>query len=425
MKGCNGRLPICCVMLLTLARLNFAHKFRPIDRTLLRLRGGVDDEETILSQESAESIYSKLLNIEYAQHSSNISECTGKFHKILTMAKNARSNAVKRSVQLRSELQRRFHVLRTVGKKGFRICGDSKSLGSRCPNISQLCGSIAFIEWLTNRGGEVNLLAVYVLVLMGSSVGFYLFLYFISVGYACGILFPLVAAFVSYSNYKVFDSMTIIHSLLTIAWAIRAAAFFLYREYVSWPDLHQKIVEVNEKTSMRSKLLCWIGYSLFFTALVSPCLYRLQALPSTYNKNPSQNWGRLGKFALGIQIIGLILESVADYQKSKFKSIPGNRNQWCHVGLFQYMTFPNYFGEWLFWFGTYSAGIGSYKKGKEWIIATVGFIFISVVIYGAMTSLGAKHMRKYSDNEEFMEFQHSHTLFGPNPFTCLKRKEQI
>lgn len=38
---------------------------------------------------------------------------------------------------------------------------------------------------------------------------------------------------------------------------------------------------------------------------------------------------------------GILIESLADYQKYKFKSDPRNENRWCDMGLWKYSRFPN------------------------------------------------------------------------------------
>jgi len=254
--------------------------------------------------------------------------------------------------------------------------------------------------------GEVTLPGVYALALLGSCSGFHLFLYFITVGYSFGIMIPVLVGLYVYAKSPV-QNLTTLHSVLTVVWAIRSASFFLYREYVNWPQLHDKVVEVNQMAKLSSKFFCWLVYSFFYAAMASPCLLRLKSQAS---------WGVFGKIALGLQGTGLVLESVADYQKSTFKALPGNRNQWCNVGLFKFSSFPNYLGEITFWYGTYLAGLASYEKPQEWIMATIGILFISIVIRGAVSSLGAKQFRKYGNSAEYLEFRRTHTVVGPIPF---------
>ena len=261
--------------------------------------------------------------------------------------------------------------------------------------------------FLPSRGG-LSLPAVYALALLGASSGFYMFLYFITIGYAFGVMFPLIAALCIYNSQGKIPALTNLHAILVVVWAIRASTYFLHREYINWPQLHAKVVEVNKMAKLSSKLACWIIYSFFYVLMAIPCLSRLES-------GSSIPWGIGGKLALGLQVVGLFLEGLADYQKSTFKSIPGNRNQWCHVGLWKFSTHPNYLGESLFWYGTYFGGMSAFRTPAQWVLASMGILFITVVMKGAVSSLGTKHVRKYSNNPEFVGFRKSYTVFGPNP----------
>lgn len=54
-----------------------------------------------------------------------------------------------------------------------------------------------------------------------------------------------------------------------------------------------------------------------------------------------------------IWIISFICENIADYQLTKFKSNKKNLNSVCRVGFWAYSRHPNYFFEFLLWFGIF------------------------------------------------------------------------
>ena len=179
--------------------------------------------------------------------------------------------------------------------------------------------------------------------------------------------------------------------------------FLLWREYVSWPALHQKVVELQSRIdiSFVSRILCWVVYSFFYVAMVSMSWSRLEQQPS--------QWGYTGYLGLFIQLSGLVLETTADFQKNEFKS--RMRNSWCNVGVWSWSTHPNYLGEGMFWFGSYLAhGFNSIFHS---ILATVGLAFITVVLRGSTRSLALKQLEKYGKNPEFCEFYRTHGVWGP------------
>ncbi|KAG7372056.1 DUF1295 domain containing protein [Nitzschia inconspicua] len=258
----------------------------------------------------------------------------------------------------------------------------------------------------------VNPMTLYTLALLGAACGFHLFLYFITLGFALGVTLPLVVSLFVYQKQFQLSTLTLLHSIVAILWGLRLFAFLTIREYVHWPALHQKVVEVQAKMNIpiASKLLCWLVYSFFYVALMASCWSRhLQGAAAAASTEASSVWGIMGYIGLFLQSTGLMLESVADLQKSNFKS--RNPFTWCNVGLWKFSSHPNYLGEGLFWWGTYLAhGFHSLLPST---LATVGLGFIMVVLKGSARSLASKQKEKYGQDPEFCDFQRSHNVFGP------------
>ena len=42
---------------------------------------------------------------------------------------------------------------------------------------------------------------------------------------------------------------------------------------------------------------------------------------------------------------GILMEALADHQKSVYRSDPKNKNHWCDVGLWGVVRYPNYLGK--------------------------------------------------------------------------------
>src|SRR6202012_814342 len=62
---------------------------------------------------------------------------------------------------------------------------------------------------------------------------------------------------------------------------------------------------------------------------------------------------------LGLWLVALIGETVADWQLKRFRADPKNRGEVCQVGLWHYSRHPNYFFEWLMWLAFYAFALGS------------------------------------------------------------------
>jgi steroid 5-alpha reductase family enzyme len=66
-------------------------------------------------------------------------------------------------------------------------------------------------------------------------------------------------------------------------------------------------------------------------------------------QNPSKSWHVLELAGVGLWLIALAGEALADAQLSRFRGDPANRGRVCAVGLWRVSRHPNYFFEWLVW----------------------------------------------------------------------------
>ena len=141
--------------------------------------------------------------------------------------------------------------------------------------------------------------------------------------------------------------------------------------------------------------------------MLSPCWFRLEHGPSS----PT------GRVAVALQLTGLLLETIADWQKSAFKGSSTakstNRYKWCHIGLYHFSTHPNYAGEWLFWLGSLMAGIVATTHWQQWVMMLTGFVFISSVLRGAVVKLDERQWDKYGSLPEYATFRDRYGVFGP------------
>lgn len=260
----------------------------------------------------------------------------------------------------------------------------------------------------------VSFTSLYAWALVGSSVGFYLYLYFISIGHALGIFFPVAATLLRYCRRAgSISACSFLHSALVLAWAVRLLVFLVWREYYSWPALHAKILRVNAE--VHQKLICWLLYSFLYVCMLAPCWFRLEsdiaAVGSVVN-------GR-GTVVLGLvlQLVGLLVESVADWQKSRFKAL--HRTEWCNTGLWKLSTHPNYAGEWLFWLGTVTASMSSILGSSsaaivlvKIVVVVIGFLFLTTILSGATQKLEQKQKAKYAYVPAFVTFTARTGVFG-------------
>jgi steroid 5-alpha reductase family enzyme len=71
---------------------------------------------------------------------------------------------------------------------------------------------------------------------------------------------------------------------------------------------------------------------------------------------------------VGVAMIaaGILIEAIADAQLTRFRADPGNRGKVLDTGIWGWSRHPNYFGDFLMWWGFFALGIAA--GGPWWII---------------------------------------------------------
>lgn len=227
-----------------------------------------------------------------------------------------------------------------------------------------------------------------------AALGFKRVEYFVSIGYAASIAAQAVAMPFLYRN--TISGWALFQSLLLLTYGLRLGSFLILRER---NPTFQKERAINADRGARvtgaTKIAIWFGVAVLYMLMYLPALLTLSAqfeglsLPSLW-------------IGTVIMVAGLAVEAEADREKSRFKS--SNPTRFCDVGLFRMVRFPNYFGEMLFWFGVWSSGISAYQTWGAWVLATLGFILIQLVMLGSGRRLEQKQKERYSANPAFQAY---------------------
>ena len=151
--------------------------------------------------------------------------------------------------------------------------------------------------------------------------------------------------------------------------------------------------------------------------------------------NTNESFVLLEFIGMGIWLLALIFESVADFQKLLFlRSMKKAKkyNQVCNIGLWKYCRHPNYFAEWMVWNGIIVLaipsflGLGameiSFLNGELsnilWVLVGIGMIYASRMMYITLVyTTGAIPSEHFSviKREGYAEYQQSTNRFFPGP----------
>ena len=239
------------------------------------------------------------------------------------------------------------------------------------------------------------------------AVGFYKFVYFLSIGYgfavAGGGITILVLALVNGWTDGVLW-LAILQTVLFVAYGARLSGFLLVREIknAAYRKTLKEATGNDKKMPVFVLATIWICVSILYTAQLSPMLYRYM--------NGSTDIA-VPLIGAAISVFGLILESVADQQKSAQKKL--NPDMVATKGLYKIVRCPNYLGEILFWTGVFVSGVTSYTGAGQWILAIVAFVCIVYIMFNGAQRLEKRQMERYGDNAEYNEYANKTPIIIP------------
>jgi steroid 5-alpha reductase family enzyme len=243
------------------------------------------------------------------------------------------------------------------------------------------------------------MLALFALALLISAVGFYRVVYFISIGYA----FSLAAMAVT-TVLVLRDNLTwaaALQNLLLVIWGLRLGIFLVRREMQ--PAYGQELSGVHARSAgmpLARKFIIWIGVSLLYVVMFAPSLFVLTPVPGA--AVPAGAGSLVQWFSLLLMAVALVTETVADRQKSAFKThFPG---QFCSAGLYHWVRCPNYLGEILFWAGNWGAAIFFYATALRWAIGLAGLACIVLIMLGSTKRLEAQQDARYGRNSAYQDY---------------------
>ncbi|MEZ4769668.1 MAG: DUF1295 domain-containing protein [Caldilineales bacterium] len=264
--------------------------------------------------------------------------------------------------------------------------------------------------WLGQELASLNLqlmLVLFVLALVISAVGFYRVVYFISIGYAFSIVAMAVTVIVVLRQNL--TAAAALQNLLLAFWGLRLGIFLVRRELQ--PSFSKEIAATHERnagTPFYVKVLIWITVSLLYVLMFSPSLF-VMTTPAA--ERPSAPASLIQWLGLAIMIAALIMESLADRQKSAFKA--RYPSQFCDTGLYRWVRCPNYLGEILFWTGNWVAGLLFYATALRWLASLIGLVCIVLIMLGSTKRLEEQQNQRYGDRPEYQEYVRSVPILIP------------
>lgn len=165
------------------------------------------------------------------------------------------------------------------------------------------------------------------------------------------------------------SSKPMLLTLLVSVWGLRLAGYLAWRN-IGKPEDY-RYAAMRERHGKRFPVV-----SLFTVFALQGLLMWIIALPLQVGISQGQDWYALSAIGVILWIVGLLFEAIGDYQLARFKADPANRARVMNRGLWRYTRHPNYFGDFLVWWGLYCVAVES----GSWWWTIIGPLLMSLLL---------------------------------------------
>ncbi len=220
---------------------------------------------------------------------------------------------------------------------------------------------------------------------------------------AYGISFVIIALYFLFTNNTYFPTQIAIAAAVTI-WSLRLATYLFIRIL--------KIKKDSRFDERRENLLefakFWLLQAISTWVIMLPTIVILSSNKSNLVAQTLITGALIWAF-------GFTIETIADWQKFRFKNKPENKNQWIQSGLWKYSRHPNYFGEILCWWGIFIMAL-PYLQGIE-LLTVVSPLYITILLLfiSGIPPLEKKHDEKYGGREDYQQYKEKTSVLIPLP----------
>lgn len=181
---------------------------------------------------------------------------------------------------------------------------------------------------------------------------------------------------------------------MVMIWALRLSSFLFLRISKSGKD--SRFDEIKHRPIRF--LMAWTLQGLWVLLTAAAAL----AVITGGERVPL---GIVGIAGIAVWAAGMLIEIVADRQKSRFKADPGNEGKFINVGLWAWSRHPNYFGEILLWTGMAIVAI-PVLQGWQWatLISPVFVAFLLIKVSG-IPLLEVKADERWGGSEDYEAYK--------------------
>ena len=212
-----------------------------------------------------------------------------------------------------------------------------------------------------------------------------------SITYLSVIWYSLTYSSEYFANLNLANLLIVI--LITL-WALRLGSFLFMRIHKDGEDKRFRTI----KPSASQFFMTWSLQGLW-VSLCSMCAITAISTDTGLIVNS------IFFIGLVLFVFGFLLEIIADKQKSKFRSIPENKDKFITSGLWARSRHPNYFGEIVLWTGIAVMSFSSLEGLQYLTLISPIFTYLLLVYISGVRMLEARGDIKWADNEDYKNYK--------------------
>jgi len=185
------------------------------------------------------------------------------------------------------------------------------------------------------------------------------------------------SAFVYSSSVEPYWNRSSLVLTLVLLWAMRLTVYITWRNWGEPEDARYQAIRRKYEPSFPLKSLGIIFvFQAFLAWIISMPLWIALTVPFQS--------GLFDILAVTLWAIGMMFETVGDWQLARFKANPTNRGKVMNRGLWRYTRHPNYFGECLIWWGFFLFAV---PAGAWWSILSPVLLTFLLLKFSGVTML--------------------------------------
>ncbi|UPL13901.1 DUF1295 domain-containing protein [Microbacterium galbinum] len=200
------------------------------------------------------------------------------------------------------------------------------------------------------------------------------------------------------------DARSWILAGMVMLWAARLGSFLAMRVHKAGSD--GRFDEI--KGSPLRFLQVWVIQGAWVSLTAAAAWI---AISTDAAARPPLGW--LSIVGVVVWALGMVVEIVADAQKSAFRKDPRNRDEFIRTGLWSRSRHPNYFGEIVIWVGVFITA-APVLTGWQWVaVLSPLFVILLLTRVSGIPLLEARAEKKWGDRADYIAYRDSTPVLVP------------